>query len=177
MNEIIDADAFEDQNYAKIDDDIIVVNKDAKRALRALKRGKKVVLFSLPGAFTPTCSSQQLPGFEKNADELKKLGIDEIYCCSVNDSYVMNAWAKKMNISNVKVIPDGSGLFTKYMGMLISKDHDGFGQRSWRYMAIINDGIVEKWWQEPGINNSGSDDDPYIETTPENTIKYLSASK
>ena len=142
-----------------------------------LFKGKRVVLFSLPGAFTPTCSSQQLPGFEKNANELKKLGIDEIYCCSVNDSYVMNAWAKKMGISNVKVIPDGSGLFTKYMGMLISKDHDGFGQRSWRYMAVINDGIVEKWWQEPGINNSGSDDDPYIETTPENTLKYLSESK
>ena len=69
----------------------------------------------------------------------------------------MNAWAKKMGISNVKIIPDGSGLFTKYMGMLISKDHDGFGQRSWRYMAVINDGIVEKWWQEPGINNSGSE--------------------
>ena len=140
-------------------------------------KGKRVILFSLPGAFTPTCSSQQLPGFENNAGKLKELGIDEIYCCSVNDSYVMNAWAKKMNIENVKVIPDGSGLFTKYMGMLISKDHDGFGQRSWRYMAIINDGVVEKWWQEPGINNSGSDDDPYIETTPENSINYLSASK
>jgi peroxiredoxin len=63
------------------------------------------------------------------------------------------------------------------MGMLISKDHDGFGQRSWRYMAIINDGIVEKWWQEPGINNSGSDDDPYVETTPENAISYLSETK
>ena len=140
-------------------------------------KGKKVVLFSLPGAFTPTCSSQQLPGFEKNATKFKDLGIEEIYCCSVNDSYVMNAWAKKMSISNVKVIPDGSGLFTKYMGMLISKDHDGFGQRSWRYMAIINDGIVEKWWQEPGINNSGSDDDPYVETTPENSISYLSEKK
>ena len=140
-------------------------------------KGKRVIVFSLPGAFTPTCSSQQLPGFEKNAVKLKELGIDEIYCCSVNDSYVMNAWAKKMNISNVKVIPDGSGLFTKYMGMLISKDHDGFGQRSWRYMAIINDGIVEKWWQEPGINNSGSDDDPYVETTPENSISYLSEKK
>ena len=137
-------------------------------------KGKRVILFSLPGAFTPTCSSQQLPGFETNADKLKDLGINEIYCCSVNDSYVMNAWAKKMNISNIKVIPDGSGLFTKYMGMLISKDHDGFGQRSWRYMSIINDGIVEKWWQEPGINNSGSDDDPYVETTPENCIEYLS---
>ena len=140
-------------------------------------KGKRVILFSLPGAFTPTCSSQQLPGFENNANKLKELGIDEIYCCSVNDSYVMNAWAKKMNISNVKVIPDGSGLFTKYMGMLISKDHDGFGQRSWRYMAVINDRIVEKWWQEPGINNSGSDDDPYTETTPENTINYLSETK
>jgi len=140
-------------------------------------KGKRVILFSLPGAFTPTCSSQQLPGFEKNVSKLKDLGIDEIYCCSVNDSYVMNAWARKMNISNVKVIPDGSGLFTKYMGMLISKDHVGFGQRSWRYMAIINDGVIEKWWQEPGINNSGSDDDPYIETTPENSINYLSETK
>ena len=140
-------------------------------------KGKRVILFSLPGAFTPTCSSQQLPGFENNANKLKELGIDEIYCCSVNDSYVMNAGAKKMNISNVKVIPDGSGLFTKYMGMLISKDHDGFGQRSWRYMAVINNGVVEKWWQEPGINNSGSDDDPYTETTPENTINYLSETK
>jgi len=134
---------------------------------------KRIVLFSLPGAFTPTCSSQQLPGFEKNYEKIKSLGIDEIYCCSVNDSYVMNAWAEKIKIKNIKLIPDGSGLFTKYMGMLIAKDHNGFGQRSWRYMAIINDGIVEKWWQELGINNDGSDDDPYIETTPENCIKYL----
>ena len=137
-------------------------------------KGKRVILFSLPGAFTPTCSSQQLPGFEKNAAKFRDLGIDDIYCCSVNDSYVMNAWAKKMNISNVKVIPDGSGLFTKYMGMLISKDHDGFGQRSWRYMSIIKNNIIEKWWQEPGINNTGSDDDPYEQTTPENCIDYLS---
>ena len=135
---------------------------------------KRVVIFSLPGAFTPTCSSQQLPGFEKNYLKLKDLGIDEVYCCSVNDSYTMNAWADKLKIHNIKLIPDGSGLFTKFMGMLVSKDHNGFGQRSWRYMAIINDGIIEKWWQEPGINNDGSDDDPYIETTPENCIKYLS---
>jgi peroxiredoxin len=130
------------------------------------------VLFSLPGAFTPTCSSQQLPSFEKNFENIKSKGIDAIYCCSVNDSYVMNEWAKKMNISNIKLIPDGSGLFTKYIGMLITKD--GFGQRSWRYMAIIKDGVIEKWWQEPGINNTGSDDDPYEETTPEKCIEYLS---
>ena len=136
--------------------------------------GKRVVIFSLPGAFTPTCSSQQLPGFESNYLKLRDLGIDEVYCCSVNDSYTMNAWADKLKIYNIKLIPDGSGLFTKFMGMLVSKDHNGFGQRSWRYMAIINNGIIEKWWQEPGINNDGSDDDPYIETTPENCIKYLS---
>ena len=140
-------------------------------------KGKRVVLFSLPGAFTPTCSSQQLPGFEYNFDRFKKLGIDEIYCCSVNDAYVMNAWSNKMEIKNVKLIPDGNGSFTKHIGMLISKDHNGFGNRSWRYMAVITDGIVEKWWEEPGINNNGSDDDPYGETMPEKCLEYLAGSE
>ena len=139
-------------------------------------KNKSVVLFSLPGAFTPTCSSQQLPGFEKNCSRFKKLGIDEIYCCSVNDSYTMNAWSEKLNIKNVKFIPDGNGYFTKQMGMLISKDHLGFGYRSWRYMAVITDGIVEKWWEAPGINNDGSDDDPYIETKPEKCLEYLASA-
>ena len=138
-------------------------------------KGKRVSFYLvLPGAFTPTCSSQQLPGFVKNYKTIKDLGIDEIFCCSVNDSFVMNEWAKKMGISNIKLIPDGSGLFTKYMGMLIAKDQNGFGQRSWRYMAIIKDCIIEKWWQEDGMNNDGSDPDPYEQTTPENCIEYLS---
>jgi len=137
-------------------------------------QGKRVILFSLPGAFTPTCSSQQLPSFEENSDHFKKLGIDEIYCCSVNDSYTMNAWSNKMNIKNVKLIPDGNGEFTKHMGMLISKKHLGFGERSWRYMTIITDGRIEKWWEEPGINNDGSDNDPYSETKPEKCLEYLS---
>ena len=136
-------------------------------------KGKRVVLFSLPGAFTPTCSSQQLPGFEKEYNQIKLLAIDDIYCVSVNDSYVMNAWGKQMGIEQVKMIPDGSGNFTRFMGMLIGKNHLGFGMRSWRYMAIINDGVIERWWQEPGINNEGLDDDPYIESTPDNIIKYL----
>ena len=135
--------------------------------------GKKVVLFSLPGAFTPTCSSQQLPGFEEKYNDIKSKGIDEVYCISVNDSYVMNAWAEHMKIKHVKMIPDGSGNFTRFMGMLIGKNHLGFGMRSWRYMAIINDGVIERWWQEPGINNEGLDDDPYIESTPENVMNYL----
>ena len=138
-------------------------------------KGKRVVLFSLPGAFTPTCSSQQLPGFEDNFEKIKAMGIDDIYCCSVNDSYVMNAWAKHMGIKHVKMIPDGSGNFTRFMGMLIGKNHLGFGMRSWRYMCVINNGVVEAWWEEPGINNDGEDDDPYEESTPENMIQYLKA--
>lgn len=140
-----------------------------------LLQGRRVALFSLPGAFTPTCSTMQLPGFEDNYPRIKELGIDEVYCISVNDAYVMNAWAKHQAIESVKVIPDGSGNFTRYMGMLIGKNHLGFGMRSWRYMCIINDGRIEKWWQEPGINNNGEDDDPYIETTPQNMIDYLEA--
>ena len=136
-------------------------------------KNKRVVIFSLPGAFTPTCSSQQLPGFEKEYNSIKDMGIDEIYCISVNDSYVMNAWADRMDIKNVKMIPDGSGNFTRFMGMLIGKNHLGFGNRSWRYMAVVNDGAVEKWWQEPGINNEGTADDPYVESTPDNMIDYL----
>jgi peroxiredoxin len=139
----------------------------------SLLKGKRVVLFSLPGAFTPTCSTYQLPGFEKHYEEIKSMGIDEVYCMSVNDAFVMNAWAKQQELKHVKVIPDGSGNFTRFMGMLIGKNHLGFGNRSWRYMAVINDGVVEKWWQEPGINNDGDDEDPYIETTPENCVEYL----
>ena len=138
-------------------------------------KGKRVVLFSLPGAFTPTCSTYQLPGFEENYDAIRNQDIDEVYCISVNDAFVMNAWGKDQNIQHVKMIPDGSGNFTRYMGMLIGKNHLGFGMRSWRYMAIIRDGVIEKWWQEPGINNDGSDDDPYIETTPQNCVSYLNA--
>jgi peroxiredoxin len=138
-----------------------------------LLKGKRVVLFSLPGAFTPTCSTYQLPGFEENYDKIRNADIDEVYCISVNDAFVMNAWAKQQKIQNVKVIPDGSGNFTRFMGMLIGKNHLGFGLRSWRYMCVIKDGVVEKWWQEHGINNNGDDDDPYDQTTPENCCSYL----
>tara|TARA_B100001057_G_C22737367_1_gene906350 strand:+ start:399 stop:947 length:549 start_codon:yes stop_codon:yes gene_type:complete len=139
-------------------------------------KGKRVILFSLPGVFIPSYSSKQLPGFENNCDRFKKLGIDEVYCCSVNDAYTMNAWSEKMQIKNVKLIPDGNGHFTKHMGMLISKDHLGLGNRSWRYMAVITDGIIEKWWEEPGINNDGSDDNPYGETMPEKCLDYLASA-
>ena len=135
-------------------------------------KGKKVILFSLPGAFTPTCSSKQLPGFEENAKEFKKYGIDEVYCMSVNDSFVMNAWAQDQKLENVKVIPDGNGEFTSQTGMLCSKRDKCFGDRSWRYAAIINDGVVEKLFVEPGKTDD-TPEDPYGESSPENVMKYF----
>ena len=138
-------------------------------------KGKRVVVFSLPGAFTPTCSNQQLPGFEKQADVFKAHGIDEIYCMSVNDSFVMNCWAKDQNIQNVKVIPDGSGAFTSQMNMLVQKDNLGFGVRSWRYAVIVNNGNIEKWFVEPGIEHN-CETDPYGETSPETILAYLQGS-
>ena len=133
---------------------------------------RRVLLFSLPGAFTPTCSTYQLPGFEKKYPTFKKLGIDEIYCMSVNDAFVMNAWAKHQSLLNVKVIPDGSGRFTRQIGMLVDKDNLGFGYRSWRYAAVINNGVVEKWFEEPGREDNHAED-PYGETSPENVLEYL----
>ena len=136
--------------------------------------GKRVILFSLPGAFTPTCSTYQLPGFEKMADEFRTKGIDDIYCMSVNDSFVMNKWAQDQGLNNVKVIPDGSGEFTRKVGMLVAKDNLGFGMRSWRYAAIVNNGIVEAWFEEPGRGDNHGED-PYGESSPENLMKYLDA--
>jgi len=138
--------------------------------------GKRVVLFSLPGAFTPTCSTYQLPGYENGAADFAAEGIDEIYCMSVNDSYVMNKWAASQNLENVKVIPDGSGIFTRLMGMLIRKDPEGFGVRSWRYAAVIKDGVVEAWFEEPGRKDN-NDTDPYGESAPETVLAWLKANK
>ncbi len=133
---------------------------------------KRVVLFSLPGAFTPTCSTYQLPGFEKMYNEFREVGIDEIYCVSVNDSFVMNQWGKWAKLQNVKLIPDGSGILTSSMNMLVSKDNLGFGQRSWRYAVVLNDGVVEKAFIEPGISDN-CETDPYGETSPENVFNYI----
>ncbi len=139
-------------------------------------KGKRVILFSLPGAFTPTCSTYQLPGFEKNAGTFADLGVDEIYCMSVNDSFVMNKWAQSQDLENVKVIPDGSGEFTRKIGMLVSKDNLGFGMRSWRYAAVINDGVVEAWFEEPGLcDNHG--EDPYGVSSPETVMDWLKDAK
>ena len=142
-----------------------------------LFQNKKVILFSLPGAFTPTCTSQQLPGFETMCKTFKiSHNIDEVYCVSVNDSFVMNAWAHASNIQNVKMIPDGNGELTKALDMLVTKEAIGFGYRSWRYAAIINDCEIEKMFVEPGrdINDPS---DPYGVSSPENVLSYLQSEE
>jgi peroxiredoxin len=135
--------------------------------------GKKVVVFSLPGAFTPTCSNEQCPNFERLADEFKAFGIDDVYCVAVNDAFVMYQWSQKLGLNKIKLLPDGSGNFTRRMGMLINKDHLGFGLRSWRYAMVVEDNTITHWFEEPGINDVGADSDPYGETAPEHIFAVL----
>lgn len=137
-----------------------------------LFNSKRVVIFSLPGAFTPTCSAYQLPGFEDKYDEFAALGIDAIYCISVNDGFVMNAWAKDQGIEKVTLIPDGNAYFTRSMGYLVNKSNLGFGQRSWRYAAVVNNGIIEKMFVEDGFRDN-ADTDPYEVSTPEVVYQYV----
>lgn len=133
-----------------------------------LFNNKTVVLFSLPGAFTPTCSSTHLPRYNELACEFKALGVDDIICMSVNDTFVMNAWKADQESENVTVIPDGNGEFTDGMGLLIDKNDLGFGKRSWRYSMLVKNGVVEKMFiepQEPG--------DPFKVSDADTMIKYL----
>lgn len=134
--------------------------------------GKRVVLFALPGAFTPTCSTYQLPGFDDNFAAFAAQGIDAIYCLSVNDAFTMNKWAEAQGIDRIGMIPDGSGEFTRKMGMLVAKDNLGFGYRSWRYAAIVNDGVIEAWFEEPGLSDN-CPDDPYGASSPDSVMAYL----
>jgi peroxiredoxin len=133
---------------------------------------KRVILFGLPGAFTPTCSSQQLPGFEKLFSQFQEKGIDEIYCVSVNDSFVMNAWFDGQGIENVRPLPDGNGEFTHEIGAECRKSNLGFGMRSWRYAVVANNGIVEQVFIEEGYQDN-AENDPYEVSTPENVLENL----
>jgi peroxiredoxin len=138
--------------------------------------GRRLVVFSLPGAFTPTCSTEQCPAFEHLYDDFKAEGVDDVYCLAVNDAFVMYQWGRHLGISKVKLLPDGSGAFTRRMGMLVKKDHLGFGERSWRYAMVVDDGEVVAWFEEPGINDGGEDDDPYGESRPESVLDWLKAN-
>ena len=133
---------------------------------------KRVVVFSLPGAFTPTCSTMQVPGFEEQYDAIKDMGIDEIYVISVNDTFTMRKWMIDQNVKKIKFIPDGNGEFTRQMGMLVDKSNLGFGMRSWRYAMVVKDGKIEEFWEEPGRSDN-YEEDPYVTTDPDTIITYL----
>nr|WP_136250342.1 glutathione peroxidase [Ningiella ruwaisensis] len=130
--------------------------------------GRKVVVFSLPGAFTPTCSSTHLPRFNQLANVFKSKGIDEICCVSVNDTFVMNAWLADQEAGNITVIPDGNGEFTEKMGLLVDKNDLGFGKRSWRYSMLVNDGVIEKMFIEPDVPG-----DPFEVSDADTMLAYL----
>ena len=137
-----------------------------------IAQGKKIIIFALPGAFTPTCSTFQLPGFEEMYSQFQEKGIDEIYCLSVNDTFVMNAWFTAQGIEKVKALPDGSGIFTKELGTAVQKDNLGFGLRSWRYAIVVNDGVIESVFSEEGFRDD-ADTDPYEVSSPENVLSNL----
>ena len=130
--------------------------------------GKTVVVFSLPGAFTPTCSSSHVPGYNELAPVFKKHGVDNIICISVNDAFVMNEWAKEQNAKNITFIPDGNGEFTEKMGMLVDKEDLGFGKRSWRYSMLVKNNVIEKMFIEPEVEG-----DPFEVSDAETMLEYI----
>jgi len=137
--------------------------------------GKKVIVFALPGAFTPTCSSTHLPGYERHYEEFKALGIDEIYCLSVNDAFTMFQWGRHQGVKNVKLLPDGSAKFTRLMGMLVKKDNLGFGDRSWRYSMLVEDGKITKLFQEEGKCDD-CPTDPFEVSDADTMLNYLKSA-
>lgn len=129
---------------------------------------KTVVVFSLPGAFTPTCSSTHLPRYNELAATFADNGVDDIVCISVNDTFVMNAWKQDQEAENVTLIPDGNGEFSEGMGMLVGKEDLGFGRRSWRYSMLVKDGLVEKMFIEPDVPG-----DPFEVSDADTMLDYI----
>ena len=132
--------------------------------------GKKVIIFALPGAFTPTCSSTHLPRYNELAPVFAREGVDAIICLSVNDTFVMNAWQADQDAENITFIPDGNGDFSKGMEMLVDKDELGFGQRSWRYSMLVVDGVIEKQFIEPDVPG-----DPFQVSDADTMLNYINA--
>lgn len=146
---------YQDGDWEEISSDQVFANKT-------------VVLFALPGAYTPTCSSLQTPSFIRYADKFKEYGVDDIVCLSVNDPFVMNAWQMDQEAQVIRFLPDGNGEFTEGMGMLVDKSELGFGKRSWRYSMLVEDGVIEKMFIEP--EEPG---DPYKVSGAETMLGYI----
>lgn len=135
-------------------------------------KNRRVVVLALPGAFTPTCSSTHLPGFEAHYDEIKELGIDEVYCLSVNDAFSMFQWAQQLGVEKVKMLPDGNAHFTRDMGMLVKKENLGFGDRSWRYSMVVDNGVIAKVFAEEGKSDN-CETDPFELSDVDTMLAYL----
>jgi glutaredoxin-like protein len=133
-----------------------------------LFKGKTVVLFSLPGAYTPTCSSTHLPRYNELAPVFKQNGVDDVVCVAVNDAFVMNEWKQGQEAENINVMPDGNGDFTTGMGMLVDKRELGFGQRSWRYSMLVKDGVIQKMFIEPE-----KEGDPFEVSDADTMLRYI----
>ena len=146
------------------------------RTTQELFGGKRIVLFSLPGAFTPTCSSTHLPRYEALYDEIKAQGVDEVMCLSVNDAFVMFQWGKHQGAEKVFLLPDGTGEFTRKMGMLVDKSNLGFGMRSWRYSMVVNDYKIEKIFIEPDFSDN-CPTDPFEVSDADTMLAYLKGAK
>ena len=147
-----------------------------KLDLNSEMKGKTTLIFGLPGAFTPTCSSKQLPGYESLFNKFNELGVNEIYCTSVNDPFTMNAWFDNQNIQNVRSLPDGNGDLAQSLGMFVSKKNLNFGMRAWRYALLVGaDNKVIEVFAEPEMRDM-ADDDSYTVSTPEAVLKWLQAN-
>jgi peroxiredoxin/glutaredoxin len=129
---------------------------------------KRAVVFALPGAFTPTCSSAHVPRYNELASAFKARGIDAIYCISVNDAFVMEQWAKDQSASEITFLPDGNGELTSALGMLVDKRSLGFGKRSWRYSMLVEDGVIKKMFIEPEV-----DGDPFEVSDADTMLKFI----
>lgn len=139
-------------------------------------KGKSIVIFALPGAYTPTCSSTHAPGYEKAYGELKALGVDEVICLSVNDAFVMYQWKKHLGLEKIFMLPDGNAEFTRAMGMLVKKENLGFGDRSWRYSMHVVDGVIKKMFVEEGkSDNFGAD--PFEVSDAMTMLSYLKGNR
>ena len=131
-------------------------------------KGKKVVLFALPGAYTPTCSSTHLPRYNDLYETFRENGVDDIVCLSVNDSFVMNEWQRDLGAESIVMMPDGNGEFSEKLGFLVDKTAVGFGKRSWRYSMLVNDGVIEKMFIEEDVAG-----DPFDVANAETMLKHI----
>ena len=131
-------------------------------------KGKTVIVFALPGAFTPTCSSTHVPRYNQLAPIFRTQGIDDIVCISVNDAFVMNEWQADQKAWDLTFLPDGNGEFARGMGMLVPKNDLGLGERSWRYSMLVKDGIIEKMFIEPDVPG-----DPFEQSDADTMLAYV----